>query len=123
MGESAYQTGSNITTERVRFDFTFDRKLTEEEIAKVVALVRQKIKEDLPVHFEIMPLKKAKDLGAIGLFDEKYGNDVKIYFIGDYSIEFCGGPHVEHTAQIASFDILKEEGVARGVRRIYAKVS
>jgi len=123
LGESAYQTGSNITTERVRFDFTFDRKLTEEEIAKVVALVRQKIKEDLPVHFEIMPLKKAKDLGAIGLFDEKYGNDVKIYFIGDYSIEFCGGPHVEHTAQIASFDILKEEGVARGVRRIYAKVS
>ena len=123
LGESAYQTGSNITTERVRFDFTFDRKLTEKEIARVTEIVRKKIKEDLPVHFEIMPLKKAKDLGAIGLFDEKYGNDVKIYFIGDYSIEFCGGPHVEHTAQIASFDILKEEGVARGVRRIYAKVS
>ena len=123
LGESAYQTGSNITTERVRFDFTFDRKLTEKEIARVTEIVRKKIKEDLPVHFEIMPLKKAKDLGAIGLFDEKYGNDVKIYFIGDYSIEFCGGPHVEHTAQIASFDILKEEGVARGVRRISGKVS
>lgn len=123
LGTSAHQTGSNITTERVRFDFTFDRKLTEEEIAKVTEIVRQKIKEDLPVHFEIMPLQKAKDLGAIGLFDEKYGNDVKIYFIGDYSMEFCGGPHVEHTAQINSFDILKEEGVARGVRRIYARVS
>ena len=123
LGTSAHQTGSNITTERVRFDFTFDRKLTEEEIVKVTEIVRQKIKKDLPVHFEIMPLQKAKDLGAIGLFDEKYGNDVKIYFIGDYSMEFCGGPHVEHTAQINSFDILKEEGVARGVRRIYARVS
>ncbi len=123
LGKSAHQTGSNITTERVRFDFTFDRKLTEEELAKVTEIVREKIKEDLPVHFEIMPLQKAKDLGAIGLFDEKYGNDVKIYFIGAYSMEFCGGPHIEHTAQINSFDILKEEGVARGVRRIYAKVS
>lgn len=123
LGKSAHQTGSNITTERVRFDFTFDRKLTEEELSKVTEIVREKIKEDLPVHFEIMPLQKAKDMGAIGLFDEKYGNDVKIYFIGDYSMEFCGGPHVEHTAQINSFDILKEEGVARGVRRIYAKVT
>lgn len=123
LGKSAHQTGSNITTERVRFDFTFDRKLTEEELSKVTEIVREKIKEDLPVHFEIMPLQKAKDMGAIGLFDEKYGNDVKIYFIGDYSMEFCGGPHVEHTAQINSFDILKEEGVARGVRRIYAKLT
>jgi len=123
LGNSAHQTGSNITTERVRFDFTFDRKLTEEELSKVKEIVLQKINDDLPVHFEIMPLQKAKDLGAIGLFDEKYGNDVKIYFIGDYSMEFCGGPHVEHTSQIASFDILKEEGVARGVRRVYAKVT
>lgn len=123
LGTSAHQTGSNITTERVRFDFTFDRKLTDDEISKVTEIVRQKIKKDLPVHFEIIPLQKAKDLGAIGLFDEKYGNDVKIYFIGDYSMEFCGGPHVEHTAQINSFDILKEEGVARGVRRVYAKVT
>jgi len=123
LGNSASQTGSNITSERVRFDFTYDRKLTEEEITKVTEIVRQKIKEDLSVHFEIMPLQKAKDLGAIGLFDEKYGNDVKIYFIGDYSMEFCGGPHVEHTSEILTFDILKEEGVARGVRRVYAKVS
>ena len=123
LGNSVQQTGSNITSERVRFDFTFDRKVTEEELSKVKEIVISRIKEDLPVHFEIMPIQKAKDLGAIGLFDEKYGNDVKIYFIGDYSKEFCGGPHVDHTAQIESFDILKEEGVARGVRRVYAKVS
>lgn len=123
LGDSVHQTGSNITTERVRFDFAFDRKLTDEEIKKVTNIVLEKIKDDLPVHFEIMPLKKAKDLGAIGLFDEKYSDNVKIYFIGDYSKEFCGGPHVKHTNQIKSFAILKEEGVSRGVRRIYAKVS
>lgn len=123
LGNSVHQTGSNITSERVRFDFTFDRKLTEEEIQKVKDMVLQKIKEDLPVHFEIMPLQKAKDLKAIGLFDDKYAENVKVYFVGDYSKEFCGGPHVEHTGTIASFDILKEEGVARGVRRIYAKVT
>lgn len=123
LGNSAHQTGSNITSERVRFDFTYDRKVTPEEIKKVEEIVLQKIKEDLPVHFEIMPLQKARDLGAIGLFDEKYGTDVKIYFVGDYSKEFCGGPHVEHTAEIKSFAILKEEGVAKGVRRIYVKIT
>lgn len=123
LGNSVHQTGSNITAERVRFDFTFDRKLTSEEIQKVKEVVLQKIKDDLPVHFEIMPLQKAKDLKAIGLFDDKYAENVKVYFVGDYSKEFCGGPHVEHTGTIASFDILKEEGVARGVRRIYAKVT
>ena len=141
LGNSVYQTGSNITPERVRFDFTYDQKVTEEELNKVKEIVLSKIKEDLPVHFEIMPLQKAKDLGAIGLFTDKYAEDVKIYFIGGgkeiasspsasrndsggvYSIEFCGGPHVEHTAQINSFDILKEEGIAKGVRRIYAKIA
>lgn len=123
LGNSVHQTGSNITSERVRFDFTFDRKLTDEEIQKVKDIVLQKIQDDLPVHFEIMPLQKAKDLKAIGLFDDKYAENVKVYFVGDYSKEFCGGPHVEHTGTIASFDILKEEGVARGVRRIYAKVT
>lgn len=123
LGNNVHQTGSNITTERVRFDFAFDRKLTDEDIEKVSNIVLEKIKADLPVHFEIMPLKKAKELGAIGLFDEKYSENVKIYFIGDYSKEFCGGPHVEHTNQIKSFAILKEESVSRGVRRIYAKVS
>lgn len=123
LGNSVHQTGSNITPERVRFDFTFDRKLTDEEIQKVKDIVHQKIKDDMPVHFEIMPLQKAKDLKAIGLFDDKYAENVKVYFVGGYSKEFCGGPHVEHTGTIASFDILKEEGIARGVRRIYAKVT
>lgn len=123
LGNSVHQTGSNITSERVRFDFTFDRKLTDDELIKVKEIVLQKIKDDLPVRFEIMPLQKARDMGAIGLFNDKYAEDVKIYFVGDYSKEFCGGPHVEHTGVISSFDILKEEGIAKGVRRIYAKVN
>ncbi len=123
LGNSVHQTGSNITSERVRFDFTFDRKLTDDELKRVTEIVNAKIQEDLPVHFEIMPLHKAKDMHAIGLFDDKYAERVKVYFVGDYSKEFCGGPHVEHTGTIRSFDILKEEGVARGVRRIYVKVT
>ncbi|MDO8269321.1 MAG: alanine--tRNA ligase [Candidatus Levybacteria bacterium] len=123
LGNSVHQTGSNITEERVRFDFAFDRKVTDEEIQKVTDIVNSKIKNDLPVHFEIMPLQKARDLGAIGLFNDKYAEEVKIYFVGDYSVEFCGGPHVEKTSHIKSFAILKEEGVARGVRRIYVKVT
>lgn len=123
LGDTVYQSGSNITSERVRFDFNYDEKLTDAQLDEVEEIVREKIKEDLPVHFEMMPLQKAKDLGAIGLFDEKYSDSVKIYFIGDYSREFCGGPHVEHTGQINSFDILKEEGISRGIRRIYARVS
>lgn len=134
LGKSVHQTGSNITSDRVRFDFTFDRKVTQEELNKVTEIVRQKVKENLIVHFEMMPIQKARDIGAIGLFNDKYAKDVKIYFVGGpnesfgrrndaYSIEFCGGPHVENTAVIKTFDILKEEGVARGVRRIYAKVT
>ncbi len=133
LGNSLHQTGSNITPERVRFDFTFDRKVTEEELSKMREIVLSKIKEDLPVHFEIMPIQRARELGAIGLFNDKYAKDVKIYFVGgpnpntkrdeSYSIEFCGGPHVEHTGLIQSFDILKEEGVSQGVRRLYVKVS
>lgn len=123
LGDTVFQTGSNITPERVRFDFSYDTKVTPEELKKVEEIVLKKIAENLPVHFEIMPLEKAKELGAIGLFDEKYSENVKIYFIGDYSIEFCGGPHVEQTADIKSFAILKEEGVSRGSRRVYAKVT
>lgn len=131
LGDKVHQSGSNITSERVRFDFNYDEKLTDEQIKKVEEIVRQKIEEDLPVFNTIMTLNEAKELGAIGLFDEKYGDKVKIYTIGGketdlksaYSKEFCGGPHVEHTSQINSFDILKEEGVSRGIRRIYAKVT
>ncbi|HYM65645.1 MAG TPA: alanine--tRNA ligase, partial [Candidatus Sulfotelmatobacter sp.] len=98
LGNSVHQTGSNITSERIRFDFNFEKLLTEDELKKVESIVNEKIKENLPVRFEIMPLSKAKSLGAIGLFDDKYQSDVKVYFIGPstgsgqpYSAEFCGG--------------------------------
>ena len=121
-GEQLHQTGSNITSVRVRFDFNFDRKLEDSEIAKIEAVVNEKIKENLPVHFEIMPLAKAKEIGAIGLFDEKYAEDVKVYFVGDYSKELCGGPHVTFTGEIKKFKIIKQENIGHGQRRLYAEV-
>ena len=122
-GDSLHQTGSNITRERLRFDFNLDRNLTEDEIKKVEEIVNGKIKENLEVHFEIMSLEKAKSLGAIGLFDEKYEQDVKVYFVGDYSKEFCGGPHVDFTGVLKRFKIIKQENIGKGQRRIYAKVA
>jgi alanyl-tRNA synthetase len=121
-GEKLHQTGSNITSERVRFDFNFDRKLEEAEITEIEKTVNGKISENLPVHFEIMPLNKAKELGAIGLFDEKYGQDVKVYFVGDYSKELCGGPHVAFTGEVKKFKIIKQENIGHGQRRLYAVV-
>lgn len=122
LGDNVHQTGSNITAERVRFDFAFDRKLTSEEIEKAEQVVNKKIEENLPVNFEMMPLAKAKEIGAIGLFDDKYADNVKVYFVGDYSKEFCGGPHVDFTGEIKRFKIIKEEGLGKGARRIYAQV-
>jgi len=149
LGEQVHQTGSNITIERIRFDFNFNRKLTAEEIKKVEEIVNSKIAENLPVHFEILPISRAKDIGAIGLFDEKYQDKVKVYFIGGasgargptaphprsasplaysernedyYSIEFCGGPHVDFTGKLKRFKIVKEESLGKNNRRIYAKV-
>lgn len=121
-GKQLHQTGSNITSERVRFDFNFDRNFTPEELTNIEQTVNQKIKEDLPVHFEILPLEKAKETGAIGLFDEKYSDKVKVYFVGDYSKEFCGGPHVTFTSEIKSFRIIKQENIGKGNRRLYTKV-
>ncbi len=132
LGNNVHQTGSNITTERLRFDFNFDRKLTDEEIKQVEKIVNQKISENLPVHFEIMHLADAKKLGAIGLFDEKYQEKVKVYFIGGgtstsserpYSAEFCGGPHVDFTGKIKQFTIIKQENIGHRQRRIYAVVN
>lgn len=120
LGDKVYQTGSNITTERVRFDFNYDQKLTDEEIKRVEDIVNEKIAQNLAVHFEMMPLKKAKEIGAIGLFDDKYQDQVKIYFIGNYSVEFCGGPHVDFTGKVKKFKIIKQENLGRGQRRIYA---
>ncbi|HSX08647.1 MAG TPA: alanine--tRNA ligase [Candidatus Saccharimonadales bacterium] len=129
-GKQLHQSGSNITTERLRFDFNFDRKLTDEEVSKLEKIVNGKIKEDLPVHFEMIPTKEAKVMGAIGLFEDTYADTSKIYFIGGdskhpkdaYSIEFCGGPHVEFTEKVKSFKIIKQENLGNKMRRIYAVV-
>ena len=121
-GEKVKQSGSNITSERLRFDFSFDRNLTPEELKKIVEIINKKIKENLPVKFEMLPLEKARTSGAIGLFNEKYSDKVKAYSIGDYSKEICGGPHVAFTSEIKSFKIVKQENIGKGIRRIYAKV-
>lgn len=123
LGNKVYQTGSNITSERVRFDFNYDQKLTDEQVAKVEKIVNEKITKNLPVHFEMMTVDEAKKIGAIGLFDEKYQEKVKVYFIGDYSKEFCGGPHVDFTGRLKRFKIVKQENIGHGQRRIYAKVN
>ncbi|MBD5411064.1 MAG: alanine--tRNA ligase [Treponema sp.] len=127
LGSQVAQKGSNINNERMRFDFTFERPMTKEEIAEVEKIVNEKIKEDLPVSMEIMTLDKAKAEGARALFTTKYGEDVKVYTIGEqnnwFSKEVCGGPHVQHTAQIGTFKIEKEQSSSAGVRRIRATIS
>ncbi len=115
-----HQCGSNITPERLRFDFNFHRKLTPEEIKKVEDLVNEKIQQALPVKMEEMSLEEAKKRGAQGVFENKYGERVKVYSIGDFSIEICAGPHVSNTKELGRFKIKKEESVAAGIRRIKA---
>ncbi|MBP9718014.1 alanine--tRNA ligase [Candidatus Gracilibacteria bacterium] len=125
LGTHVYQRGSNITKERLRFDFAQDDKMTPEQIKKVEEIVNTQIQKDMPIHFEILDVTEAKSRGAIGIFEDKYaslGNKVKVYFMGDYSKEVCGGPHVEHTGVLKHFKILKEEACSRGVRRIKAIV-
>jgi len=122
LGNHVFQRGSNITEERLRFDFSHPAKMTEDEMKKVEDLVNQKIQEDLPVSWEEIAVEQAKASGAIGLFTERYGEKVKVYTIGEFSKEICGGPHVEHTAQVGRFRIVKEEAVSAGVRRIKAVV-
>lgn len=139
LGPEVFQKGSNITTERLRFDFSYDKKMTDEEVKQVEDLVNQKIKEDLVVDRKFMSIQEAKAMNAIGLFDEKYGESVSIYAIGPrfkqdpkakdqrdrgsyYSVEFCGGPHVEHTGQIGGIKITKEEAISSGIRRIRAEI-
>lgn len=122
LGEKIHQTGSNITDERIRFDFNYDQKLTDEEVEKIEETVNQKIKENLKVDMKIMSTEEARKLGAIGLFDEKYQDNVKVYLIGDYSKEICGGPHADFTGKLKKFKILKQENIGHGQKRIYAKV-
>ncbi len=123
LGSEVQQMGSDITVERTRFDFTFGRKLTGEEIKKIEDLVNQKIEEDLPVSFVELPRTEAEKTGALYFFKEKYPDRVKVYFVGSsledaFSKEFCGGPHISHTAEVGTFRILKEESIGRGLRRI-----
>ena len=120
LGEHVKQSGSNITEERLRFDFTHPQKMTKEEIQKVEDLVNEQIKRDLQVKCEEMSYEDAKKSGAIGLFTDKYGDKVKVYTIGDFSKEICGGPHVTHTGDMGTFKIKKEESSSSGVRRIKA---
>ncbi len=115
-----YQKGSNITPERLRFDFNFDRKLSAEELKEVEDLVNKKIEEELPVKRKEMTVDEAKESGAQGVFEHKYGEKVSVYSIGNFSKEICAGPHVKNTKELGKFKILKEESVASGVRRIKA---
>lgn len=123
LGPEVNQKGSNITGERLRFDFNYPQKLTPEQIRTVEELVNKQIQRDLPVSYEIVSVDEAKQKGAIGLFEERYGDKVKVYKIGDFSYEICGGPHVEHTGILNKFNITKEEACSAGIRRIKAIVS
>ena len=120
LGEKVKKKGSNITAERLRFDFSFDRKLTDEELKKVESIVNEKIKEKLPVIKSITSPDEAKKEGALAFFGHKYGDKISVYDIKGFSKEICMGPHAENTSQLGKFKILKEEGVASGVRRIKA---
>ncbi len=122
LGDGVAQKGSNITNERLRFDFSFDRKMTREELDEVERLVNEAIKAGVPVVCEEMPLEEAKKSGAIGLFENKYTQMVKVYTMGDFSKEICGGPHASNTAELGSFKIKKEESSSAGVRRIKAVI-
>ncbi len=126
LGNSVRQEGSNITGERLRFDFAADTKPTDEQIKKVESIINEKIRESLPMQFEIMPKEKAYEIGARSFFREKYPDQVKIYFIGKdlssaYSKEFCGGPHVTNTSQIGPISIYKTEKIGSNLYRVYAK--
>lgn len=120
LGDEVYQRGSNITAERLRFDFSFGRKVEKDELMQVENLVNQVIEQDLPVTVEEMTVEQAKQSGALGVFESRYGEKVKVYSVGDFSKEICGGPHVEHTGVLGKFKIKKEESSSAGVRRIKA---
>ena len=122
LGDEVHQKGSNITAERLRFDFTFGRKMTPEEVKEVERLVNVAIEAKVPVTLEEMTVAEAKEQGAMGLFESKYGERVKVYTMGEYSKEICGGPHASNTGDLVSFKIQKEESSSAGVRRIKAVI-
>ena len=120
LGTHVHQMGSNITPERLRFDFSHPNKLTTEEIRRIEEIVNQQIQRDLQTTMEVMPLQQALDLGALAFFGERYGDLVKVYKIGDYSMEVCGGPHVQHTGDMGRFRITKTENIGQGIQRVRA---
>ncbi len=122
LGNHVQQKGSNITQERLRFDFSHDKKLTDEELKKVENLVNEQIKKGLLVKREEMSPEPAKKSGALGFFEHKYGEKISVYSVGDFSKEICTGPHVKNTKEIGRFKIIKEEAVASGIRRIKAVI-
>ncbi len=122
LGQEVAQKGSNITAERLRFDFSFGRKMTPEEIAEVEKLVNEAIAAKTPITCQEMTVAEAKEQGAIGLFESKYGEQVKVYAMGGFSKEICGGPHAENTGDLGGFKIQKEESSSAGVRRIKAVI-
>jgi len=121
LGSEIRQEGSNITSERLRFDFYCLHKPTAEQIQQVIEIVNAKISDKLNVEFKIIPKKEAEQLGAKSFFREKYPEMVKVYFVGDYSKEFCGGPHVKNTGEIGHFSLVKFEKIGSNIYRIYAK--
>ncbi|MCX6744525.1 MAG: alanine--tRNA ligase [Candidatus Parcubacteria bacterium] len=120
LGSDVFQKGSNITSERLRFDFNFGQKMTPEQLKKVEDLANEQIAKNIPVISQEMTLDEAKKEGAMGVFEHKYGDKVKVYTIGDFSKEICGGPHVDNTGVLGHFKIQKEESSSAGVRRIKA---
>lgn len=127
LGDHIVQRGSYVSADKLRFDFTHPTKLTDEEIQKIEQIVNQKISEDLPMTFTDLPKDEALKSNALHAFGEKYGDTVRVYYIGQdfdsaYSKEFCGGPHVDHTGTLGTFKITKEESAGSGIRRIYAEV-
>lgn len=123
LGSHVYQQGSNITQERLRFDFTHPEKMTPEQLAAAEAKVNEAIAADIPVFYEMMTVDEAKKRNAIGLFPDRYDEKIKVYVMDRFSTEICGGPHVSHTGVLGKFKIKKEESCAAGIRRIKAVVS
>jgi alanyl-tRNA synthetase len=127
LGEHVSQKGSNITNERLRFDFSHGQKLTEDELKKVQELVNEKVMAGMPVNLVVLDKVEAEKSGALHFFGEKYGDKVNVYYIGEslesaFSKEFCGGPHVQNTKEIGQLEIYKQESIGKGLQRIYAKV-